>query len=152
MSDDLTPKKPEWFELAESEASTADEVSSSAKARRLPIIALLATGAILASGAVFANIREDQPAVAEDRGPQNFGNNPNFNGPLGDSITAPSGDGAIQAPPLNGPDQDGDHPFPPRDGRRHDRDHEDGDHENREHRFDDDSGAAGGIPSTGTDA
>ena len=156
MSDESTPQKPEWFQMAESDQPTSNQVAPSTKSRSLPLIALLATGAILAGGAVFANIRQEQPAVAEDNNPQNFAGNPNVGGPAQDSITAPSAnsDGSIQAPPPNGrigdgdgdhqfgdrPDGDGNHRFPPRDGRHHD-----GEHEGEDDDF-------GQNPSTGTDA
>lgn len=153
MAHDETPKKPEWFEMAENDVNPADyieETSSPLKtSKRLPIIALLATGAILAGGSVFANVNQEQPASAENftgspahQNPDNV--DPGAQGSTlpGDSTTAgmtlpsgktpPSGikvptdgDGEHKFVPGQRPphDEDGDHPFPP---RRH---HEDENHD-----------------------
>jgi hypothetical protein len=70
MAQNDSPKKPEWFEMAEQDVTPADYIEESARplktSVRLPFVALLATGAILAGGAVFANISEEQPASAEN--------------------------------------------------------------------------------------
>ena len=62
MSNETGPKKPEWFEMTESEVDTPRPAP---RMKSLPIAALLATGLILSAGAVFANISEEEPALAE---------------------------------------------------------------------------------------
>ena len=165
-------KKPEWFAMTESDIAPATPARTS---KRLPFIAILATGAILTAGAVFANVREEEPASAEGFRAGNFQPNPNFTPdgksfPHSDSLTAGSRiprkppvspDGQI-APPRQG-DEDGDHQFTP-GGRPHFEDGEENEHHfpggerrgrhdfNREGNGSSSGGTSGGIPSTGTGA
>ena len=55
-----TPEKPEWFQMAEADSSMESSTASLRSSKRLPLLALLATGAILSGGAVFANVTEQQ--------------------------------------------------------------------------------------------
>lgn len=168
-------KKPEWFAMTEGDSAPATPARTS---KRLPFIAILATGAILTAGAVFANVREEEPASAEGFRAGNFHPKPDFTPdgksfPHSDSLTASSPiprkppvspDGQI-APPRQG-DDDGDHEFTPGD-RPHFEDGEEG--EEGEHHFPGgerrgrhdfnrdrngtaSGGTSGGIPSTGTGA
>ena len=55
MTPNTTPEKPEWFQLTDSDAPSAQVKRVS---KKLPAIAVIATGAIIASGAFFANASE----------------------------------------------------------------------------------------------
>jgi hypothetical protein len=55
MTPNTTPEKPEWFELTDGDAPSA-QVKKVGK--KLPAIAVLVTGAVIASGAFFANASE----------------------------------------------------------------------------------------------
>jgi hypothetical protein len=62
MTPNTTPEKPEWFELAE-DAAPAPEIKKVSK--KLPAIAVLITGAVIATGAFFANASEGK--VVDDQ-------------------------------------------------------------------------------------
>ena len=59
------PKKPEWFELLDGDAPSAQVTKVN---KKLPVIAAVVTGAVIASGALFAGASAenstDQSAVA----------------------------------------------------------------------------------------
>lgn len=58
----MTPKKPEWFEMTEGQ----DASSGIRKVnKKLPFVALLAAGAIIAAGSIFASTRNEPSAVAD---------------------------------------------------------------------------------------
>lgn len=58
----MTPKKPDWFELAE-----GDQPSSGVRKidKKLPIAALAAVGVVIVAGSIFANANDEPSAVAE---------------------------------------------------------------------------------------
>lgn len=58
----MTPKKPEWFEIAEGDDASAGIQKVN---KKLPIAALAAVGVIIAAGAVFANVSEEPSATAD---------------------------------------------------------------------------------------
>ena len=58
----MTPKKPEWFELTDS-AKASDGIQK--VNRKLSIGTLVAAGAIILGGSVFATTQEEPPAVAD---------------------------------------------------------------------------------------
>ena len=64
MVRDSDPQKPEWFQLADGDAPSAQVVKVN---KKLPAIAVLVTGAVIATGAFFANASEneggDQPQI-----------------------------------------------------------------------------------------
>ena len=58
----MTPKKPEWFEMTEGQ----DASSGIRKVnKKLPFVALLAAGAIIAAGSIFASTHNEPSAVAD---------------------------------------------------------------------------------------
>lgn len=139
MSEEM--KKPEWFELADSDAPSAQVAKVN---KKLPIAALLITGAVIATGAFFASASEND-ASAEGVS-QTSAAAPSTNTTTPDAATAnnsatPSApaapgiqnpnQGGVPAPGANrgDGDDDGDHQWG--DRREHDGDR-DGDHEGRE--------------------
>jgi len=58
----MTPKKPEWFELTDS-AKASDGIQK--VNRKLSIGTLVAAGAIILGGSVFATTQEEPSAVAD---------------------------------------------------------------------------------------
>jgi hypothetical protein len=124
----LEPKKPEWFEITESDNASAAVTKVN---KKLPVIAVLATAAIIGAGAFFANASESPSANAENVSPVAAAT------PSASATSAPSASptastgianpapGGIQAPQGRG-DGDGDHEFG-------DRPHHDGDRDGREH-------------------
>lgn len=52
MTENLEPTKPTWFELTDGDAPSAQVTKVN---KKLPAIAVLITGAVIASGAFFAN-------------------------------------------------------------------------------------------------
>jgi hypothetical protein len=165
MTENREPQKPEWFAMTEGDhASVPAETRTS---KRMPLLALVATGAILTAGALFANANDEDSANAENlpaqiqasqstadvQPPQQQSQDPQS--PLG--ISKPS-----QVRPEHNEDdrfEDGDRPQWNDDeddeGEEHHR-FPDGDREhhgdrrgfNREGQTS--NGATGGIPSTGT--
>lgn len=116
-----TPEKPEWFQMAEADSSMESSTASLRSSKRLPLLALLATGAILSGGAVFANVTENEVANAESATTQEFV--PATQAVLGDSSTpgattgtdtgitppqAPANPNGIQPPRPGGGDDDDD--------------------------------------------
>lgn len=137
-------KKPEWFELLDGDAPSAQVAKVN---KKLPIIAALVTGAVIASGALFAGASAEnssgQSAVASIDQVTNSTSSSDANAPTSDtsiqsstpttpSVTNPAG--GMQAPGNNYGDDDDDHDDDEddddRDGReRHERgegrDHDD---------------------------
>jgi hypothetical protein len=58
----MTPKKPEWFELTEGNDAYAGITKIN---KKLPIATLLAAGAIILGGSLFATANNEPSAVAE---------------------------------------------------------------------------------------
>lgn len=136
MSDEM--KKPEWFELADSDAPAAQVKKVN---KKLPIAAVLITGAVIATGAFFASASENdasaegisQPSLASST---TAGTTPGANtssDPAAPNATTPGiqdpTQGGVPAPGVHRGDGDGDHQWGERP--RHDGDR-DGDHEGRE--------------------
>lgn len=59
-----TDKKPEWFEIVESDQPIQRRVRERKISAR-PVVALAVSGLILGAGALIANVGEDSPAAAE---------------------------------------------------------------------------------------
>lgn len=141
-------KKPEWFELLDGDAPSAQVTKVN---KKLPVIAALVTGAVIASGALFAGASAEnstgQSAVATIDQTTNATSSPTANTtdanaatsdpsiqsstPTTPSVTNPAG--GMQAPGKNyGDDDDVDDDDDDHDGReRHERgegrDHDDDD-------------------------
>lgn len=60
----MVPKKPEWFELADSDQPEVTVVTRRRRVR--PVIALVVSGAIIGTGALFANVEDKEIAHADD--------------------------------------------------------------------------------------
>jgi hypothetical protein len=58
----MTPKKPEWFELTDGENSPSNVRKIN---KKLPLAALVAAGAIILGGSIFANANDEPSAVAD---------------------------------------------------------------------------------------
>ena len=58
MSEEM--KKPEWFELADSDAPSAQVRKVN---KKLPVAAVVITGAIIATGAFFASASENDASA-----------------------------------------------------------------------------------------
>jgi len=58
----MTPKKPDWFELTENGDSYAGIQKMN---KKLPIATLVAAGAIILGGSIFATANNEPSAVAE---------------------------------------------------------------------------------------
>jgi len=58
----MTPKKPDWFEMTEGDSSSSGIRKVN---KKLPLIALLAAGSIIAAGSIFASTNSEPTAVAE---------------------------------------------------------------------------------------
>ena len=58
----MTPKKPDWFEITEGDNSSSGIRKIN---KKLPLVALIAAGAIIAAGSIFANANNEPSAVAE---------------------------------------------------------------------------------------
>lgn len=56
MTQDSQPQKPAWFQLADSDAPSAHVTKVN---KKLPAIAALVTGAVIATGAFFASASEN---------------------------------------------------------------------------------------------
>ena len=139
-------KKPEWFELLDGDAPSAQVTKVN---KKLPVIAALITGAVIASGALFAGASaensSDQSAVASIEQTTNATSSPAANAtdvnaatsdpsiqsstPTTPSVTNPAG--GMQAPGKNygddDDDEDEDHDGRERRERGEGRDHDDDD-------------------------
>lgn len=163
MVPDTTPEKPEWFELAEGDAKPSKFSKVKSGNKKLPAIAVLITGAVIATGAFFANAAEENHS--DDGFVQTDMQNPNGGAPvIGDSTTAttpgapgvqPPGSAPGMVPPNGDHDgdgwdhhDDGDGPRPP---HREDGD-DDGDDDGEHHRERGDHGSQGGAPTIPTPA
>jgi hypothetical protein len=123
------PKKPEWFEIAESDNAAAAVTKVD---KKLTVLAAIVAGGIIAAGAFFANATESTPAQADNVSPiaaTTAAVSPSTNSTTPSGTTAPLGvenpsQSGIQAP-NGGEEEDefGDRP-----------DHDDEDHERDEHR------------------
>ena len=60
----MSEKKPEWFEISESDTPIAPR-KARAKFNARPVVALAVSGVIIGAGAIFANAEEETPANAE---------------------------------------------------------------------------------------
>jgi hypothetical protein len=121
MSENMN--KPEWFELAEGDNSSAQVKKVN---KKLPAVAVLITGAVIAAGAFFANASEPNANASQNSGAQTL---PAASSPSASASASPStssstpsgiaspGAGGMQDPSKGGaPGDDGDGP---RDGRHH---------------------------------
>jgi hypothetical protein len=141
--DQTNSKKPEWFELLDSDAPSAQVTKVD---KKLPIIAALVTGAVIASGALFAGASAEdtgnQSSVASIDQSTNSTSLPDANSTTSDptvqstspgapSVANPSG--GVQAPDDN---RGGDHDDEYEDDDDYER-HERGEGRNRDHDDDD---------------
>ena len=127
-------KKPEWFELTDKDAPSTQVTKVN---KKLPIAAVLITGAVIATGAFFASASEND-ASAEGI-TQTVASSTASSAPATTSSATPSTStspgiqdptqGGVPAPGTRGGDDDGDHQWG--EGRSHDGDREGG-HEGRE--------------------
>ena len=127
-------QKPEWFELLDGDAPSAQITKVN---KKLPVIAALVTGAVIASGALFAGASAenptDQSAVASIEQATDSTSSPTTDAnattsdpsiqsttPATPSVTNPAG--GMQAPGKNYGDDDDDDDDDDHDGReRHER-------------------------------
>jgi hypothetical protein len=144
MNKQPEPQKPEWFELLDGDAPSAQVTKIN---KKLPLIAAVVAGAVIASGAIFAGASEEQTIAPQSSSVainqvDNSTSTPATNSPsvATTNPSAPSATiapaGGVQAPgAANGDDEDGEHEG--REGRRGDgerEDHErDGDRDRDEH-------------------
>lgn len=117
----MTPKKPDWFELTDGENSPANVRKIN---KKLPLAALIAAGAIILGGSIFANANDEPSAIADTPTASQSAMasaSPNISSTPSQS---PSGVNALPVPTVtNAPHRgDGDH-----DGRERG-DHRDGEH------------------------
>lgn len=129
-------KKPEWFELLDGDAPSAQVTKVN---KKLPVIAALVTGAVIASGALFAGASAEnstgQSAVASiavsaaTAEPAIQGSTPTT-----PSVKNPAG--GMQAPGANGGDDDDDYEEDEDEDDDDDR-HERGEGRDRDHDDDD---------------
>ena len=117
----MTPKKPDWFELTDGENSPANVRKIN---KKLPLAALVAAGAIILGGSIFANANDEPSAVADTPTASQSAMasaSPNISSTPSQST---SGVNALPVPTVtNAPQRgDGDH-----DGRERG-DHRDGEH------------------------
>jgi hypothetical protein len=126
MTQNTNPEKPEWFELVDGDAPSAQVTKVN---KKLPAIAVLVTGALIATGAFFASASEnhhDDDQVASI----------DFNSGAQGTVTNEETSDEVFTTPPKGPEAPGVAPIKPPDGQRDGGDHdefdEDGEHEERE--------------------
>lgn len=131
MSEEMN--KPEWFKLVDSDAPSA-QVNKVSK--KLPIAAVLITGAVIATGAFFASASENdasaegvnQTSVAASSTTGSTTPSTSPSATTSPGIQDPT-QGGVPAPGVSREDGDDDHEWG--EGREH-RGDRDGDHEGRE--------------------
>ena len=136
MRNQPEPQKPEWFELLDGDAPSAQVAKVD---KKLPIIAALVIGAALVSGSLFASANGggEQSAVAATDQVENptDATMQTVAGTTSGALQSPDNsitqDGSIQNPSVGGvkPPRGGDH----EDNEDHDDDDDDDDHR-RDHR------------------
>lgn len=122
------PKKPEWFELLDGDAPSAQVIKIN---KKLPVIAALVAGAVIASGALFSGASAEsstgQSAVAS------IGQSSNSPTPTSSSSTSAAVANSLAKDPAVGIQAPGSNVGEDGDDERHergegrDRDHEDDD-------------------------
>ncbi len=136
------PKKPEWFEIAESDNASAAVTKVN---KKLPVIAVFATAAIIGAGAFFANASESPTANAENVSPvaavasatpSTSASSAPAASPTASTGIANPAQGGIQAPQGRGDDDEdrefGDRPHHDGDGDRDGREHHEGGEHDRD--------------------
>jgi hypothetical protein len=116
----MTPKKPDWFELTDGEDSPANVRKIN---KKLPFAALVAAGAIVLGGSIFATAHDEPSAVADTPTASQSAiasASPNISSTPSQS---PSGVNALPVPNVTNPPQLGDGDLEGRDRG----DHHDGD-------------------------
>ena len=135
MSED---KKPDWFELVDGDAPSAQVTKIN---KKLPAIAILAAGTVVALGSFFSSATESdahattssiQNQSTESQGANLTSENSVSSSPAPAATINDPSQGGVQAPGLGGDDEGDDHDF---ERRGHDRDDDDDDdeHERRGH-------------------
>ena len=131
MSENM--KKPEWFELADSDARSAHVAKVN---KKLPIAALLITSAVIATGAFFASASENKASaegISQSPAPSSAvasatPDATTSNDPAASSATTPGiqdpTQGGVPAPDAHRGDGDGNHQWGDRPGHNGDGDHE----------------------------
>mgnify|MGYP000287644446 FL=1 len=125
MKNQSEPQKPEWFELLDSDAPSA-QVSKVNK--KLPAFAVVIAGVLFAGGAIFANASDSESAVASTQS-----NNSTVVTSDPTSPATSNGEATPSSPAVQNPSQGG--VQAPGAGRGHDGDRDgefEGDHEGRE--------------------
>jgi hypothetical protein len=140
MKNQSEPQKPEWFQLLDSDAPSA-QVSKVNK--KLPAFAVVIAGILFAGGAIFANASDSESAVASTQGnsstvvtsdPTSPATSNGEATPSSPAVQNPS-QGGVQAPGAGRGHDDGDEDYEDdHDGRE--RGHHDGDREDHEDRDD----------------
>jgi len=122
----MTPKKPEWFELTDGENSPANVRKLN---KKLPFAALVAAGAIVLGGSIFATAHDEPSAVADTPTASQSAiasASPNISSTPSQS---PSGVNALPVPTVTNAPQRGDgDQHGGMKGDHHDGDFGDGDH------------------------
>jgi hypothetical protein len=133
MSED---KKPDWFELVDGDAPSAQVTKIN---KKLPAIAILAAGTVVALGSFFSSATESdahattssiQNQSTESPGANLTSENSVSSSPTPAAAINDPSQGGVQAPGLDGDDEGDDHDF---ERRGHDGDGDDGEHERRGH-------------------
>jgi hypothetical protein len=125
MKNHSEPEKPEWFQLLDSDAPSA-QVSKVNK--KLPAFAVVIAGILFAGGAIFANASDSESAVASTQSSNSTAVTPDSTSPATSNDEAVPSSPAVQNPSQGGVQAPG-------VGRGHDGDRDgdfEGDHEGRE--------------------
>ena len=136
MRNQPEPQKPEWFELLDGDAPSAQVTKVN---KKLPVVAALVTGVILASGALFAGASQDKSTgessvVAINQVDNTTGANSNTVSESAPGAVVATVNSNSQQPSIQNPTSGGVKP-PGRGGDDdddHDDDHDDDNHDDHE--------------------
>ena len=121
----MTPKKPDWFELTDSNQASAGVKKVN---KKLSIGTLVAAGAIFLGGSVFATTNNEPSAVADTPAvSQTIATNTPA-APVVNSVKSSTGLNSLPVPTVkNIPQREDDDEYEGREGKRErgDRDHDD---------------------------
>ena len=135
MTENLEPQKPTWFELTDGDAPSAQVTKVN---KKIPALAVLVTGVVIASGAFFAHA-SDSESVDENPSSTSINqvdNTTSANSGLTTEISntqpaTPNKSGTVIATVKNGVQEPAQPGMKAPTGKSHD-DDEDDDHEDRE--------------------
>ena len=123
----MTPKKPDWFEMTEGDSSSSGIRKVN---KKLPLIALLAAGSIIAAGSIFASTNSEPTAVAktpttsQSAAANQQNNSQSAPAPVGTSKSS-SGLNSVPAPTVSKVPQRGENGDDREDGGREGEGHDD---------------------------